>query len=286
MKNIFKLFLLSVLVFTVSCENENDPRFQDNPETGWIQFPSSSTTVAVTPRTSTISIPVDFTAPINLSSLQVNYTISPVVGDPNDVVTGIGTSLTIEANTNRNSIDLTPVDDAVQQLIDGGDVEFDITLTSANRGVSVGLADGSATVTHRVILLCGGEPIPGAYRVEMQDSWGDGWQTVGDGGPGLQVLLTDVSGNESTLEVGMCSTFGDPSGTFLGGSGCVDGDGFTATDFINIPAGTVDAVWIAPADRFGEISFQIYNPNGVLLHDSGAPGAQPEGEITSISYCI
>ena len=52
-------------------------------------------------------------------------------------MTGLGTSLTIEGNTNRASI-ITPVDDAVQQLIDNGDVEFDITLTAAT-GIPIGL---------------------------------------------------------------------------------------------------------------------------------------------------
>ena len=60
----------------------------------------------------------------------MSYSVTSVAGDPSLVVTGLGTSLTIEGNTNRASITITPVDDAVQQLIDNGDVEFDITLTA------------------------------------------------------------------------------------------------------------------------------------------------------------
>lgn len=286
MKNIFKLFLLSLMVFTVSCENENDPRFQDNPETGWIEFQSASTTIAVTSRTGAINVPVNFTAPINLSNVVVSYTISPVAGDPSNVVTGLGSSVTIVGNTNRANISMTPVDDAVQQLIDGGDVVFDIVLTSATRGISVGLADGSSTVTHRVNLLCGGEPQPGAYLVDMHDSWGDGWQTVGDGGPGLTATILDVSGSESVAEVGMCSQFGTNDGSFLFDGACVLGDGFDAADNVQIPPGSVDAIWSFPGDRFGEISFEIYLPNGNLLYESGGPGDQSDGDITSISYCI
>ena len=286
MRNIFKLFLLSILVFTVSCENETDPRFQDNPETGWIQFSRSSTTIAVTSRTETINIPVDFTAPINFDDVTVSYSVTNIAGDPNNVVTGLGTSISIVGNTNRALIALDPVDDAVQQLIDGGDVTFDITLTSATRGIGVGLADGSATTTHRVNLLCGGEPQPGGYVVDMHDSWGDGWQTNGDGGPGMTVTLVDVSGDETVIEFGMCSQFGTNDGSFLFDGACVLGDGFDASITINIPPGTVDAVWSFPGDRFGELSFEIYTPSGALLYASGGPGDQADGDITSISYCI
>ena len=90
---------------------------------------------------------------INLSDVEVSYSVTSVAGDPSHVVTGLGTSQTIEGNTNTASITITPVDDAVQQLIDNGDVEFDITLTAATRGIPIGLFG----ITHRVNLLCYGE---------------------------------------------------------------------------------------------------------------------------------
>jgi len=293
MKNIFKLFLLSILVFTVSCENETDPRFQDNPETGWIQFSRSSTTVAVTSRTETITIPVDFTAPINLSGLTVSYSITNIAGDPNNVVTGLSTSIDIAGNTNRALIGLTPVDDAVQQLIDGGDVVFDIELTSATRGIGVGLADGSATTTHRVTLLCGGEPQPGAYTIDMHDSFGDGWQTdVSLGGSGLTATLLDVDGNETVVEIGMCSPYGGNNlGTFLDpATGSCTGPAstsfFDATATVQVPPGTVDVIWNFPGDFYGEISFEIYLPNGNLLYASGGPGDLDTSAIElAVSYC-
>jgi hypothetical protein len=293
MKNIFKLFLLSILVFTVSCENETDPRFQDNPETGWIQFSRSSTTVAVTSRTTTITIPVDFTAPINLSDLNVSYAINNIQGDPNNVVTGLGTSIRIAGNTNRALISLDPVDDAVQQLIDGGDVVFEIELTSASRGIGVGLADGSARTVHTVNLLCGGEPQPGAYVIDMQDSFGDGWQTdVSLGGSGMTATLLDLDGNETVVEFGMCSPYGGNNlGTFLDpATGACTGPAstsfFNATATVQVPPGTVDVIWNFPGDFYGEISFQIYLPSGSLLYDSGGPGDLTESPIElAVSYC-
>lgn len=288
MKNLFKLFLLSLMVFAIGCENEDDPRFQDNPEFGWIKFASSSTTVAVTSRTTTINIPVEFTAPINLSDVTVSYSVTNVAGDPNNVVTGLGNSITILGNTNRALISLDPVDDAVQQLIDGGDVIFDITLTAATRGISVGLSDGSETVTHTVNLLCGGEPQGGSYTVDMHDSFGDGWQTDdGNGGTGMTATILDVDGEETVVEFGMCSPWGAGAGTFLGGSDCTGPASmsfYDATTVVTIPNGSVDATWYFPGDWWGEISFEIYLPNGNLLYASGDPGDQDEGELP-VSYC-
>lgn len=295
MKNILKTLVLGVLLVSMGCENENDPRFQDNPETGWIQFASSSTTVAVTSRTQPINIPVDFTAPINLSTISVNYSINNIAGDPNNVVTGLGDNIVIFPNTNRAIITLSPVDDAVQQLIDGGDVEFDIVLTSATRGVAIGLADGSEPTSHRVSLLCGGEPQPGFYTIDMHDTWGDGWQTtVSLGGDGMTATILDVDDNETVVEFGMCSGYGgNNEGTFLdpnegGCTGPAATSGFTdATTTIEIPSGSVDAVWNFPGDWYGEISFEIYLPNGNLLYES-SPNPFPAstaGFELAVSYC-
>ena len=235
MKKLLKLLFLSALVFTVSCENEDDPRFQDNPETGWVQFARSSTTVAVTSRTTAVPIYVDFTAPINLSDLTVSYSVTSVAGGaPSTVVDGLASSIVIEGNTNRATIFLNPVADAVQQLIDNGDVQFDITLTSATRGVGIGLADGSAPTVHTVNLLCGGEPLPGDYVVDMHDSFGDGWQTDdANGGSGMTATLTDVNGDETVVEFGMCSPYAAADGTFLRGPDC---QGPASTSFFDATA--------------------------------------------------
>lgn len=285
MKNLFKIFLLSILVFTVGCENEDDPRFQDNPETGWAQFASSSTTVAVTSRTGTVNIPVNFTAPINLSDLTISFNVSDVTGTSANVIESLGSSITIVANTNTNNLQLNFKDDAVDQLIANGDVEFDIELTSATRGIQVGLADDSVPTVHRVNLLCGGEPQPGTYTVEMHDSFGDGWQTDdANGGSGMTVTLIDVNGDETVIEFGMCTPYSASAGTFLFDGDCTPGS-FDATKTIDIPAGIVDAVWEFPGDWYGEISFEIFTPSGSLLYASGAAGDQAAGTL-QLSYCI
>ena len=118
---------------------------------------------------------------------------------------------------------------------------------------------------YNALLLC--SPAPGVYTVEMHDSFGDGWQTeTPNGGHGITV---DIDGE--IQEIGMCS----PYETLP--FDCVEGDGFNATDTITIPEGAQSALWNFPGDNWGEISFEVYGPEGQLLYESGAPGEQGAG---------
>jgi hypothetical protein len=106
-------------------------------------------------------------------------------------------------------------------------------------------------------ILC--TPYPGDYRVVMHDSYGDGWQTSGgNGGDGIQVTVDGV-----VLQVGLCTAYGD--GSWLNIGECTPNDGYEGTGYITIPVGAEDAAWYFPGDAYGEISFEIYGPNGDLL---------------------
>ena len=153
MKKIVKLFILPlVLVLTYSCVSDDDSRFQANPESGWIEYSSAATTLSVNNALTTISIPVNFTAPINPSNVNVTYTIQDVVGASSDAITASG-SVDIAADTNTATIDLNVIPTAATALV-ASDISFDIVLQSASRGIAVGLSDGSATTVHRVNLVC------------------------------------------------------------------------------------------------------------------------------------
>jgi hypothetical protein len=129
-------------------------------------------------------------------------------------------------------------------------------------------------------------PEPGDYTVDMFDTYGDGWQTNGgNGGDGITVTLTDGSGNVSVVEFGMCTPYGD--GSFLDVGACTPcpagisctADFTSASTTVTIPAGTATAIWEFPGDRYGEISFDIYAPDGTLLlavgTGEGVPGLLP-----------
>ncbi len=131
----------------------------------------------------------------------------------------------------------------------------------------------SSPFSYNALILC--SPEPGDYLVDMHDSYGDGWQTdSGSGGNGLQ-----VTADGTVLQVGMCSPYG--AGWLGAGEseGCITGDYYDASDVITIPNGTQEAVWNWPGDAYGEISFEVYAPDGSLvfegLQGATAPGLMP-----------
>jgi hypothetical protein len=142
-----------------------------------------------------------------------------------------------------------------------------------------------------VPILC--QPVDGDYLVDMQDSYGDGWQTdAGNGGSGLKAVLTLADGSTLIEEVGMCSPYGadnigtamDPAMGICTGPASTSFYGATAT--VTIPAGTQLAVWQWPGDTYGEISFQIYGPAGNLLLDTGGPGAGTGAGQLDVLNCL
>ncbi len=148
------------------------------------------------------------------------------------------------------------------------------TFSAADTSGSLQGSYFASPYAYPVPILCA--PKPGNYRVEMHDSYGDGWQTDdGNGGSGILVTLTDAAGNVSTIEVGMCSPYGAAAGTFAGGPDCTGPAStsfYDATATVAIPATAELAVWSFPGDQYGEISFEIYAPDGTLLFDSGGTG--------------
>nr|WP_297785111.1 hypothetical protein [uncultured Allomuricauda sp.] len=122
----------------------------------------------------------------------------------------------------------------------------------------------SSPFQYNALLTC--TPVPGDYTVDMHDTYGDGWQTDdGNGGSGITVTLDDGT----VIEVGLCSPYGAAAGTFLGDGDCTPNDGFDGSATVTIPEGTSGATWNFPGDQYGEISFEIYAPDGTLLLEVG-----------------
>ncbi len=166
----------------------------------------------------------------------------------------------------------------------GGDaftIRFEIVRTD---GEVYSAADNSGTITgsyfsspfeYEASLVCGPKPTQaGTWTVDMQDSFGDGWQsTTGDGGgPGIIITLSDGT----VYEIGLCTPYEDP------GYACTDGvEEGTAT--FDVPAGQTAAALIDfQGDFWGEISFQIFTPEGNLVADIGTGTAAGPIEI---DYC-
>jgi hypothetical protein len=117
---------------------------------------------------------------------------------------------------------------------------------------------------YNALLTC--SPEPGGYVVDMQDSYGDGWQ-----GSGIEVDVDGVIQHAS-----LCNEWGAAVPGCLGSypgntSGSVT---------INIPVGTESATWSYGGDSYAsEVSFQIYAPDGSLIlsvgQGEGAAGLLP-----------
>jgi hypothetical protein len=135
----------------------------------------------------------------------------------------------------------------------------------------------SSPFEYNALIVC--SPEPGVYTIDMHDSYGDGWQTdSGAAGSGITVTLTNPDGSQTVLEFGMCSPYA-PSDF-----DCTPNDGYNATTTIEIPVGTVLAIWNFTGDRYGEIGFEVYAPDGTQVYAAGfgetAPGILP------IAYCV
>jgi hypothetical protein len=110
-------------------------------------------------------------------------------------------------------------------------------------------------------------PFTGVYTIDMQDSYGDGWQTsTTAGGPGLTFIIDGVE-----TQVGLCSPYETPSYV------CFPDDS-AGTQTVTVPSDAQSLEVIFPGDAYGEISFQIYAPSGNLIADvSAGAGAGPVG---------
>lgn len=105
-------------------------------------------------------------------------------------------------------------------------------------------------------ILC--TPKPGDYVVDMQDSYGDGWQ-----GDGIKVTFDGGPNNGDVVYIDMLSSYS-------GGPPCCGWS--SATETLNVPAGTEGFAWEYTGDSYpGEVSFQIYAPDGSLLLAAANP---------------
>ena len=107
-------------------------------------------------------------------------------------------------------------------------------------------------------ILC--TPKPGDYVVDMQDSYGDGWQ-----GDGIKVTFDGGPRDAEVVYIDMLSSYD-------GGPGCCSWK--ESTETLNVPVGTEGFAWEYMGDSYpGEVSFQIYAPDGSLLGAFAGIGA-------------
>lgn len=126
----------------------------------------------------------------------------------------------------------------------------------------------SSPYRYNTLVTC--SPMPGDYLVKMFDSFGDGWQT--DGGNGGNGITIDIDG--TIVEIGMCSPY---EASDYECTGPASTSFFDAETTVTIPEGAQSASWTFPGDQYGEIRFEVYSPEGVLVFDSGDFGETGAG---------
>ncbi|WP_157547163.1 hypothetical protein [Kordia zhangzhouensis] len=151
--------------------------------------------------------------------------------------------------------------------LEGGD-KFDYRLAVTNpkgtfSDVSANFDNQSADHTFSSTVVCDSPTLPaGDWVIDMQDSYGDGWQptTSNGGGPGITVTLS----NGTVFEIGLCTPYEAP------GYACTSGTS-SGTRTITIPAG-VSGDWVFNGDFWGEMSYQITGPSGSTVA-TATPGS-------------
>ena len=155
---------------------------------------------------------------------------------------------------------------------DVGDV-FTIRLSlklTDGREISASSASGSlqgsyfaSPFLYNSAILC--TPKPGDYVVDMQDSYGDGWQ-----GDGIKVTFDGGPRDAEEVFIDLLSQYA-PGGVPIS----------EGTETLNVPEGTDGFAWEYTGDSYpGEVSFQIYAPDGSLLGSYAGIG---EGGLTILN---
>lgn len=265
--SIIALFLSLGLFFT-GCEENKNPIFDSVNGQTMSQFVGSAANQAV------IS---DGTA---YTDITVYVTTASTSDRTIDVVAGANTTASANQYTISNLVIPAGAYEGTVRVagnyatlpINNSSVILELNLTGiAGSGV---VQNGTYTVS--MFRFC---PIPaGDYVIDMDDSWGDGWQTDDpNGGSGMTATIVTASGT-TVVEFGMCSDY--TTSTFLSGTDCNS----TSTAIVSVPAGATDLIWNFPGDWYGEISYTITAPGGQVL-SSVTTGGGTAGVIP-VSYCF
>ena len=294
MKNIFKLLFASLFIVNFSCHDS------DNVIDGVLDYETGAVlrTISIDNSVLNSSDPTSaFMATVEeqdeadgalLSEIRVNAMFRDLSPDNGTTVAEAFVYSIPASETTVGPVGLPRADIAMQF----GDAVAAMGLTSADYSpgdvivvkLEVVLTDGrvfgpdsaagiitggffSSPFQYNALLTC--SPAPGDYVVEMQDSYGDGWQSPG----GIEVNIDGTIVNAT-----LCNAWGDLV------SGCVNDTGDLTNNYggaatITIPAGTESATWTYTGDSYpGEVTFQVYGPDGSLVYDSGSdpgPGLLP-----------
>jgi hypothetical protein len=146
MKKIVILFaFISVGLFN-SCSDSSGDKFGGDYESGWVQFVNGTAANFVFAPGAVYKVPIQLNSPVNVSGLDVSYTITDVVGTSAGKIS-FTPKVTYASGTNMGGeVVLTVTAPTLAQSI-----EFDVTLTATSRSnVQVGLGNNEKPVKKRI----------------------------------------------------------------------------------------------------------------------------------------
>ncbi len=147
MKKLLMIIALVSIGFFVACSDnsEGGNKFGADPESGWVQFVDSNNAEFLYSPTAVYTIPVKLCAPVNVSGLDVTYTITDIVGSSAGVF-DYNSIVRFNANSIANAnVELKVISNLTQNI------EFDVTLTATSRAnVKVGLGVNEKPIVKRV----------------------------------------------------------------------------------------------------------------------------------------
>lgn len=251
MRNIKILFLLTLtlLIFNACVvEDDENPYY---PPTEYGVYPNylagnNSIYNLLDPENSVVDFSID--ASESGGAVATSGEIHAAIND--GAFTKLADVASFPTNFSTNLSNVLSALGATTSAITGGDrIRFGVHFNTASETMT-------STSYFDALILCA--PIPGEYRVEMQDSYGDGWQ-----GGGIEVVIDGVVVDFMNIP---------------------DGDGSELIDYFNVPEGSSVLTLEYKEDTWpSEVTFQIFDPNDDQLGDWGPSPAV--GFLTLPSTC-
>jgi len=249
MKNIKILFLLTIAITFSSCvvEDGENPFYPPQAHGIYPDYTAGSNSVynLLDPSNSFVDFSVNASASGGASATTGEIHANINTGDYSKVadISAFPYSVNLSLSDVISALGI-----ATTSLTGGDLVNFKIFFTDSNGTTT------TSTGVFTAAIVC--PPVAGTYTIDMQDSYGDGWQ-----GGGINFILDGVT-------------------TFVT---LADQSASSGSDTFIVPAGATALVLEYVDDSYNsEVSFQIYDPNGQLINSSSDPTA---GVLTVPSTC-
>jgi len=257
-------FLVGIFL-VVSCADNDIPIYDTVNGQTLAQFSLTSALLGTPAEGASVDVDVTVTTKTD-SERTITLAVDPSSTATSDQYT-IGGDLVIPAGSFVGTITIASNFSA---LPESGSTVLTLNLTDVSGSNDITFTNSTLNV--EFFRECPPAPTAGDWIVNMEDSFGDGWQTDdGNGGSGLTCTLS----TGEVFEVGLCNPYVaspyDCTPEFTSGSA-----------IITIPAGVESAEWFFPGDFYGEISFTIVAPSGNVVADY--PQGSPAGPIL-IDFC-